>query len=97
MLRVVGLKRVKVHFREGSDPRSAELLDMIIRQGTLNLSDADIAVIKSWGVHQTDNDPPKLDTVGVLTVTPPESGVCDCGKIEHGRHHMSCPALKPKS
>lgn len=21
---------------------------------------------------------------------------CDCGKIEHGRHHMSCPALKPK-
>ena len=20
---------------------------------------------------------------------------CDCGKIEHGRHHMDCPALKP--
>ena len=20
---------------------------------------------------------------------------CDCGKIEHGRHHMDCHALKP--
>lgn len=25
----------------------------------------------------------------------PVMGVCDCGKIEHGRHHMSCPALRP--
>ncbi len=20
---------------------------------------------------------------------------CDCGRIEHGRHHMSCPAMRP--
>lgn len=25
----------------------------------------------------------------------PVMGVCDCGKIEHGRHHMRCPALRP--
>lgn len=25
----------------------------------------------------------------------PVMGVCDCGKVEHGRHHMRCPALRP--
>lgn len=25
----------------------------------------------------------------------PVMGVCDCGKIEHGRHHMRFPALQP--
>ena len=32
-----------------------------------------------------------------VSANPPKSSesLCDCGKIEHGRHHMNCPALNP--
>lgn len=26
---------------------------------------------------------------------PPPRSECDCGKIEHGRHHIACPAFRP--
>lgn len=26
-------------------------------------------------------------------MTTPTNNQCDCGKVEHGRHHMNCPAM----
>lgn len=41
----------------------------------------------------TENEAPEyMPTVDA----PPAGDVCECGKVEHGRHHIACPAFRPK-